>query len=296
MKSSVGFIGVGNMGGRMAQRVHDAGHPLIVCDRNDEALRRFAAQGVHTTREPADCMDADLVLVVVATDEQLLSIALGDGGLRTGLVAGRAPLLAVMSTVMPESVVRVQDELRPFGVRVIDAPISGGLHGAAEGTLAIMVGGEEADYDEAKPVLECMGRQLFHCGALGSGEVTKIVNNLVGVTNLYLVAEAYQLAMRHGLDLAKVAPVMDAGSGRTFMTRDIATAREQYAAWADSRAAFDSLGDIIRKDLQLASKLAARADLRTPVLDGAIASLADIPQSAFERWTEIARSADEATR
>lgn len=290
MKTSVGFIGVGNMGSRMAQRVRDAGHPLIVCDQSDEALARFAEQGVPTTRHAADCTKADIVLIVVATDAQLLSITLADHGIRSGLVEGRNPLLAVMSTVMPETVKQVRDELRSFGARVIDAPISGGLHGAAEGTLAIMVGGEEADYEEAKPVLECMGRQLFHCGALGSGEVTKIVNNMVGVTNLYLVAEAYQLAMRHRLDLAKLAPVMDASSGRTFMTRDIATAREQYAAWADSKSAFDSLGDIIRKDLQLASKLADQADLRMPVLDGAIASLADIPEHAFARWTEVAHS------
>lgn len=290
MKASIGFIGVGNMGGRMAQRVHDAGHPLIVCDQNEQSLSRFAAQGVPTTRRVADCMKADIVLVVVATDDQLLSITRADDGLRSGLVAGHAPLLVVMSTVMPETVLAVQEELRPFGARVIDAPISGGLHGAAEGTLAIMVGGDEADYAKAKPVLECMGRELFHCGALGSGEVTKIVNNMVGVTNLYLVAEAYQLAMRHGLDLAKLAPVMDAGSGRTFMTRDIATAREQYTAWADSRASFDSLADIVRKDLQLASKLAGQADLRMPVLDGAIASLADVPDDAFERWAEVARA------
>lgn len=287
---SIGFIGVGNMGSRMAQRLVDAGHDVTACDRSDAALEPFARQGVRVTLRPADCASADFVLIVVATDDQLLSVALSDDGIRAGLNGGATPLLVVMSTVMPETVKRLRDELAPLGARVIDAPISGGLYGAAQGTLAIMVGGADADYAAALPVLQCMGQQLFHCGDLGSGEVTKIINNMVGVTNLYLVAEAYELALHHGLDLARLAPVMDVSSGRSFMTRDIAVAREQYAAWADSPASFASLADIIRKDLSLASKLAQQTRLDLPLLDGAIASTTAIGDDVLARWQAVARS------
>lgn len=287
---SIGFIGVGNMGSRMAQRLVDAGHRLTACDRSDAALEPFARQGVRVTQRPADCASADFVLIVVADDDQLLSVALSEDGLRAGLKDGAAPLLVVMSTVMPETVRRVRDELAPLGVRVIDAPISGGLYGAAQGTLAIMVGGADADYAAVLPVLQCMGQQLFHCGDLGSGEVTKIINNMVGVTTLYLVAEAYELALRHGLDLARLAPVMDVSSGRTFMTRDITVAREQYAAWAESPASFASLADIIRKDLALASRLAQQSGLDLPILDGAIDSTTEIGDDVLARWQAVARS------
>lgn len=287
---SIGFIGVGNMGSRMAQRLVDAGHHVTACDQSDAALAVFVRQDVGVTKRAADCAAADFVLIVVANDEQLLSVALSDDGIRGGLSNGAKPTLIVMSTVMPETVKRVRDELAPLGVRVIDAPISGGLYGAAQGTLAIMVGGAEADYDSALPVLRHMGQQIFHCGDLGSGEVTKIINNMVGVTNLYLVAEAYELALRHGLDLARLAPVMDASSGRTFMTRDIAVAREQYAAWAESATAFHSLTDIIRKDLSLAAKLAHQTALELPLLDGAIAATAEIGDDVFARWQAVARS------
>lgn len=287
---SIGFIGVGNMGSRMAQRLVDAGHRVTACDRSEVALEAFARQGVRITQRPADCALADFVLIVVATDEQLLAVALGDDGVRAGLADGAQPMLVVMSTVMPETVKRVRDELAPLGVRVIDAPISGGLYGAAQGTLAIMVGGADADYAAVLPVLQCLGQQLFHCGDVGSGEVTKIINNMVGVTNLYLVAEAYELALRHGLDLARLAPVMDAGSGRTFMTRDIAVAREQYAAWAESPASFASLADIIRKDLSLAAKLADQGELHLPLLDGAIASTTQIGDDVLARWQTVARA------
>lgn len=290
VKASIGFIGVGNMGSRMAQRLVNAGYALTVCDTSDAALAAFAKQGVGTTKRAADLAGCDYVCVVVANDAQLLAVTLTDDGIRGGLGDGKKPVIVVMSTVMPETVRQVADMLAPQGVRVMDAPISGGLHGAAEGTLAIMVGGEKADYDAAAPMLRAMGQNLFHCGALGTGEITKIINNMVGVTNMYLVAEAYEIALKHGLDLAKLAPVMEVSSGRTFMSQDIATTRAQYTAWADSRPAFDSLADIIRKDLSLAAKLGQQGGLELPVLDGAVKSMEGIDETVFQRWNTVAKS------
>ena len=289
MKGSVGFVGVGNMGSRMARRLVADGYSLVACDANEAALAPFRDEGIPTTRRAADCATADFICVVVATDDQLWSIACGDGGIRDGLSGSAAPLLIVMSTVLPDTVRRVRDALGPLGVRVIDAPISGGLVKATDGTLAVMVGGDAADFDAALPLLRCMGEKIFHCGELGAGEMTKIVNNMVGVTNMYLVAEAFQLALRQGLDLAKLAPVMEASSGRTFLTEDIDAARAQYAAWSEP-ASFFSLADIIRKDLSLAAALAGRAGLDLPVLAGAIAGTAGIDEHVLARWQAVARS------
>ena len=285
--ASIGFIGVGHMGSRMATRLVDAGHVLTVCDRDAAALASFAARGVATTGRAAECASADAIFVIVATDDQLLSVA---RELRDGTSRGSSALLVVMSTVLPQSVRQVRDELAPLGVRVVDAPISGGLVGAADGTLSIMVGGDVADFDAVRPFLDVLGRSIVHCGSLGAGEVAKIVNNMVGVTNLYLAAEAYQLALRNGMDLATLARVMDAGSGRCFMTEDIATARAQYATWTASATPFESLAHIIRKDLSLAAKLAADAGLDLPVLDHAIAATSSIGDDVFARWREVANT------
>ena len=250
------------------------------------ACEAAGGNGYTTTRtcEPAPaCPDT------TACSGHPQGFACGDGGIRDGLSGSAAPLLIVMSTVLPDTVRQVRDALGPLGVRVIDAPISGGLVKATDGTLAVMVGGDAADFDAALPVLRCMGEKIFHCGELGAGEMTKIVNNMVGVTNMYLVAEAFQLALRQGLDLAKLAPVMEASSGRTYLTEDIDAARAQYAAWSEP-ASFFSLADIIRKDLSLAAALAGRAGLDLPVLAGAIAGTAGIDEHVLARWQAVARS------
>lgn len=285
---TIAFIGAGNIGGRMAKRVLKAGYPLVVCDTSPAVRDRFSRLGACTTESPGDCAAADLVIVLVATGEQMRDALLGPGGMLERVDPARPPIVAIMSTVLPRMAEAVRGPLEQKGVRVVDAPVSGGLVSAEEGTLSIMIGGEEAVIDAILPVLEAMGRKIFRCGTFGSGELTKIINNMIGITNLYLGAEAFQLALRHGLDLERLAAVLEESTGRNFFSKDGSTIAPQYAAWAETPAAFGALADIVRKDLGLARSLTEDARLRLPVLDGIAESLGDLGDEAFRRWREIA--------
>lgn len=194
---TVALIGAGSMGAPMAMNIHKSGFELTVCDLNPQARARFEQAGCRTTDRAADCADCDAVIVVVATPEQARAVVFGDGGLVGGL-NGRTPFLVLMGTVAPETVREFQDELAPLGVRVVDAPVSGGVVKAREGTLAIIMGGRKEDCDALRPLMQAMGDQIFHCGALGAGQATKIINNLVGIANLLVAAEAYRIAIDNG--------------------------------------------------------------------------------------------------
>ncbi len=239
MIKSVAVIGVGNMGGPMARRIHAAGYTLTACDANPEVLAPFAALGVKTTFRAADCASADLVIILVATPEQMTSVMLDPNGIADALADGHKPLIAVMSTVTPHAVIDLQQALAPKGLRVVDAPVSGGIVKAEQGTLTIMMGGEPDDIAMAKPVMECMGSNIFACGKLGAGESLKIVNNIVGIANIAIAAEAYYLAERQGLAFETIAPILELSSGRNFFSQDADEGRAAYAAWARSRKEFE---------------------------------------------------------
>ena len=142
-------------------------------------------------------------------------------------------------------------ELEPDGVRVVDAPISGGALKARDGTLAIIMGGRAEDCEELHPLMQSMGSSIFHCGPLGAGQATKIVNNLVGITTLMIAAEAYRIAGENGIALPDAIPVFEASTGRNFFTVRPNDAGEAYDAWTATRADFDSLQAILRKDIDL---------------------------------------------
>lgn len=287
---TAGFIGVGSMGAPMARRVMDAGFALTVCDSHAPSLVPFAESGATVTARASDCAAADVIAILVANDSQLLAVTLGDDGIVAGLKGNHRPLVVIMSTVLPDTVQKVQQGMAQVGIHVIDAPVSGGLAGAQHGTLAIMVGGEQAHYQRALPLLQSMGTAIFHCGGLGAGQVAKIINNMFGITTLFLAPEAYQLARHYGVNSDDLAPILEAGTGRNFTTQDMEVTREQYARWGSSQEAFDSLAGIIRKDLHLAQELARTAGLAMPMLDGIAGTLdKTIPSGVLQRWRQLAR-------
>ena len=146
MIRSVAVVGVGSMGEAVARRIQAAGFGLCVCDVNEAVLARFERSGASVARRAADCAAADLVIVLVATPEQVRSVLVGEHGLRAGLVAGaRAPIVVVMSTVPREVVLELHAVLAGAVAGFIDAPISGGLIKAESGTLSVLAGGSAAD-------------------------------------------------------------------------------------------------------------------------------------------------------
>lgn len=289
MIETVAVVGIGSMGAPMARRLHAAGLKLIVCDRNEDALASFAKLGATVTRRPADCCCADLIIIMVATPEQMLEVAVGDQGLKQGLHQGATPLVAVMSTVRPQAIHALHEALAPCGIRVIDAPVSGGVVGAENGTLTIMLGGDRADVETGRPAFAAIGSRLFHCGALGSGQAIKIVNNIIGIANLVITAEAYQLAIDQGIALDQVAGILDVSTGRNFLSASPDMAPASYAAWARTPRDFASLLSIMRKDIDIALGLAAETGGTSPATEGLRNTLASLGADTYENWARLGR-------
>jgi 3-hydroxyisobutyrate dehydrogenase len=283
----IGFIGVGSMGSRMARRLQRAGHRLTVCDRDPTALRAFEALGTPVGTLPSACAASDVVILMVANDGQLRDVVLAPDGLLSAIDAAAPPLVAVMSTVLPQTIHEIAEPLLRSKVALVDAPVSGGLAGADAGTLTIMIGGAEENVARLRPILQELASTVFHCGKLGSGQLTKIVNNMVGVTNLFLAAEAMTLARRHGLDPDLLVSIMEASSGRTAYTRDWNGRKATYSAIASSATRMQSHLAICRKDLRCASTLAQDAHVRLGVLESIEAAVATSNDSELQRiWQE----------
>ncbi|SAL00062.1 3-hydroxyisobutyrate dehydrogenase [Caballeronia calidae] len=281
---TVAFIGVGSMGAPMARRVMQAGFELTVCDRNPAVLASFEAQGARVTMSARDCGAADVIVVLVGNDAQINDVTIGADGLVHGVDEGRAPVVCVMSTTLPGTLQAIAPQLSAAGARLIDAPISGGIVKAEDGTLTIMLGGASPDIDAVMPVMHAMGQNLFRCGELGSAEVVKVVNNMLCIATMFLTAEAIDLAERHGVKFEQIAPIVNVSTGRNFLTVDAAEARRQYGAWARSEQAFGALVKVVSKDLHLARDMAASGKLDLGLLDEVSRYVDAHGRSAMDQW------------
>ena len=217
MADRVGFIGLGIMGSRMAANVRRAGFELTVWNRTKEKARRWAAaNGAAVAETPGALAErSDVVITMVVDGPQVESVLLDEDG-----VAERAPdgLLCIdMSTIGPTATRRIGAALAEHAVRFADAPVTGSSPRAEDGTLTIMFGGNESDFDRARPILDSMGRLVTRVGGLGHGQMVKLINNAVAAVNTGAVAEALILARRTGIDLDALLRVMSAGSGGSAM-------------------------------------------------------------------------------
>lgn len=284
---TLAFIGLGGIGRPMAERLIGCGFDLLLCDSRQAALTGFAPDQ-RVTRDVRDCVDADGVIVMVADDAQVQAVLTGARGLLSATLPGQAPAIAIMSSVLPTTIRTLAKACAAAGARLIDAPVSGGALGAAAGQLSIMMGGVRQDVDGWRPVFAALGTQLFHCGALGMGESVKIINNLVGLANLFLNVEAGRLAQRLGIDRDLLATVMEASSGRNLTTRDPEAQRAFYRLNTSDRATLDAMIAICRKDLRLAETLAGTVDLAMPVYAAAKAAIDGLAQpDMFEDWKAL---------
>jgi 2-hydroxy-3-oxopropionate reductase len=206
----IGFIGLGIMGRPMARNLLRAGYPLTVANRSRAAVDELAAAGARPAATPAEVASAsDIVITMLPDSPDVEAVVLGP----EGVVAGARPglLLIDMSTVAPATARRLAAELQARGGDALDAPVSGGEAGAVAGTLAIMVGGSEAAYRRALPVLQTLGRSIVHIGGPGTGQVAKAANQLIVADTIAAVAEALLLAERAGADPARVRQALMGG-------------------------------------------------------------------------------------
>ncbi len=213
MPEQIGFLGLGIMGSRMAANVRRAGFPLTVWTHTPGKAARWAAEhGARAVETPAEVARASEIVVSMVVDgEQVASVLLGEEGAAAGAHEG---LLCVdMSTIAPTDTRRIGAALAERGVRMLDAPVTGSSPRAEAGTLTIMAGGAAEDFARARPLLEAMGEVIVHVGALGQGEMLKLINNSVGAANAAALAEGLLLARACGLDLDAFAQVLSSGSG-----------------------------------------------------------------------------------
>ena len=207
----VGFIGLGAMGRPMALRLLASGHELAVWARRAESLAPLVAAGAVACVSPAAvAARCEVVFTIVTSGADVAAIALGEQGLVHGLAADS--VLVDMSTIAPAEARRLAAELAKCGVHLIDAPVSGGVVGAQDGTLAIMAGGEAAVLARVRPLLECLGRTLVHVGPSGAGQVAKACNQMVMVAAIEACAEALHLAAAAGVDGGRVRQALAGGS------------------------------------------------------------------------------------
>jgi len=213
--SRIAFIGLGKMGAPMARRLLAAGHELVVYDAAGPAPTGFpGAQLVETARAAAP--GATLVITMLPDAAVMRDVLLGSGNVASALPKGA--LIVDMGSSDPYVTRDVGVELRAAGLRMIDAPVSGGVAKAETGQLAIMAGGEARDVAAATPALEAMGARIFHVGELGAGQAMKALNNLVSAAGLLAVVEALRIGERFGLDPDRMVDVLNASTGRNNTT------------------------------------------------------------------------------
>ena len=213
----IGFIGLGIMGRPMAKNLIRAGHELVVYDvnlANVKELVDFGATEAHSSREVAEA--CRLVITMVPNSPHVKAAVMGKDGVLEGAKAG--DILIDMSSIAPLASQEICKVCTEKGVKMIDAPVSGGEPKAIDGTLAVMVGGEEETFNQVKDILNVMGSSVVYCGNIGAGNTTKLANQVVVALNIAAVSEALMLATKAGVDPAKVFNAIKGGlAGSTVM-------------------------------------------------------------------------------
>ncbi len=217
--SDVGFVGLGQMGSRMAARLLDAGHQLTVYDVNEAAVAQLVARGARRAGSAAEVASAsETVLMSLPTPDIVHKVVFGPGGIAEG---NRATVLVDLSTTGPRMAMTVAEELTRRGrISPVDAPVSGGIGGAEKGTLAVMVSGAPEALDAVRPILAVFGK-VFPCGDKpGLAQSLKLANNMISVAALTISAEAMAMGVKAGLDPQVMIDVIMASSGGNAALRD----------------------------------------------------------------------------
>ena len=208
----LGFIGTGNMGNPMAANLIRAGHQLTVHDLRREAATNLLEMGAEWVDSPKDAVPGnEVVFTSLPVPRDVEVVLLGEGGILEG--AGEGSIYVDLSTNSPTVIRRLHEVCAAKGISVLDAPVSGGTYGAAAGTLAVMVGGDEQVFNQVKPALDAIGSHVVYCGDIGSGSVCKICNNLLSMGIGVLLSEALTMGVKAGVDLAVLADVIANSSG-----------------------------------------------------------------------------------
>jgi len=217
----IGFIGLGIMGRPMALNLIKEGFPLTVYNRTESKCKPLVdagADAVSTPREVAQ--SSDIVITIVSDTPDVESVLFDETGIASGLKEGQ--IVIDMSSISPAATKRYAERLREQGVEMLDAPVTGGEKGAIEGTLAIMVGGSRETFDKCLPILQAMGRTIVHTGESGTGQKTKLVNQLLCAQHIVAMSDGLRFARESGLDLETTLKVVSGGAAGSWMLSNMA--------------------------------------------------------------------------
>jgi len=265
MSTHIAFIGLGHMGAPMAVNLIKAGHRVKAFDLVPAAVQAAAQAGAEAAASAAQAVHgAELVITMLPASRHVEGLYLGEPGLLAEIAAGT--LVLECSTIAPESARKVAAAAAAAGIRMLDAPVSGGTGGAAAGTLTFIVGGAAADLEAARPYLQAMGRNIFHAGEAGAGQVAKICNNMLLGILMAGTAEALALGVANGLDPKVLSDIIAKSSGRNWAT-------ELYNPWPgvmenvpSSKGYAGGFGvDLMLKDLGLAAEASMHSRSATPL-------------------------------
>jgi 3-hydroxyisobutyrate dehydrogenase len=265
----IAVIGLGNMGAPMARNLLKAGYQVQVFDVVAAAVESFRSLGAAVAANATDAVrDVDAVITMLPSGAHVRNVYLGEQGALAAVRPGT--LLIDSSTIAPEDARAVAQAAADRKLEMIDAPVSGGTAGAAAGTLTFIVGGEPDALERARPLLEKMGKTIFHAGRSGAGQVAKICNNMLLGIQMIGTAEALELGVANGVDAATLSNIMAKSSGRNWVL-------EVYNPWPGVMegvpASRDYVGgfgsELMLKDLSLAQQAASTSQSATPL--GAVA-------------------------
>ncbi|HTZ80714.1 MAG TPA: 3-hydroxyisobutyrate dehydrogenase [Stellaceae bacterium] len=263
--STIAFVGLGNMGGPMAVNLVKAGHAVTGFDMVPAALEGFVNNGGRIARSGAiAARDAEFIITMLPAGPHVREVYLGEGGLLAAAKLGA--LLIDSSTIDVETARAVSEAVGERGFEMLDAPVSGGVGGAAAGTLTFMVGGSAPAFERGRPILEKMGKTIVHAGPAGNGQAAKICNNMILGISMVAVCEGFQLAERLGLDTQKLFDISSKSSGQCWSMTNYCPAPGPVPAAPSNRDYQPGFtAEMMLKDLKLAQQAAQASGAATPL-------------------------------
>ena len=279
--TKIAFIGLGNMGGPMAKNLVSAGNQVVGFDLVEAAIVDAKKNGIDIVKNaPSTTIGAEILISMLPASEHVESLYLKEGLLKD---IDPSTLIIDCSTIAPETSRKVAKEADKLGLSMIDAPVSGGVAGAKAATLTFIVGGRKESLDKAKPVLEKMGKSIFHAGDSGSGQVAKICNNMLLAIHMCGTAESIALGVKNGLNPEILSEIMRKSSGGNWsleVYNPYPGVMKEVPANRGYEGGF--LNKLMFKDLGLAQEASESSNSRTPMGDLARELYQKMIESGFE--------------
>tara|TARA_B110000014_G_scaffold223400_1_gene181048 strand:- start:4091 stop:4978 length:888 start_codon:yes stop_codon:yes gene_type:complete len=265
--TKIGFIGLGNMGGPMASNLVKSGMEVTGFDLMDEAIKIAESNGIKIAKDaPSTTVNADILITMLPASQHVESLYLGKKGLLE--ILDKETLIIDCSTIAPDSARKVAYKAKERNLRMIDAPVSGGVGGAQNASLTFIVGGHSDNVTKAKPILERMGKNIFHAGNNGAGQVAKVCNNMLLAIHMCGTAEAIALGVKNDLDPSVLSEIMRKSSGGNWsleVYNPFPGVMDGVPASRNYEGGF--LNKLMSKDLGLAKEASESSNSQTPMGD-----------------------------